>query len=131
MIIRRCAEFKSDGAAYTISRFERMKTMSLYESIMQGLNEAIEYEQGKDVKARKVVREISPVPKYSAIQIKEIRNALKLTQKAFAILVGVSPKTVEAWEAGTNQPIGVACRLLSILEMDNNIPEKLNIITTK
>ena len=38
-----------------------------------------------------------------------------MSQKAFAGYLGVSPKTVEAWEAGTNQPSGAASRLLSMM----------------
>ena len=40
--------------------------------------------------------------------------------------MGVSLKTVEAWEAGTNHPSGAASRILSMMEMDadliNNFP---------
>ena len=31
--------------------------------------------------------------------------------------MGVSAKTVEAWEAGTNRPSGTASRILSMMEM--------------
>lgn len=34
----------------------------------------------------------------------------------FAQMLGVSKKTVEAWEAGTNVPNGSAMRLLQLLE---------------
>ena len=39
-----------------------------------------------------------------------------MTQRVFANYMGVSPKTVEAWESGINHPVGPACRLLSLLE---------------
>jgi putative transcriptional regulator len=32
--------------------------------------------------------------------------------------MGISEKTVEAWEKGTNKPSGLASRLLNLLEMD-------------
>lgn len=39
-----------------------------------------------------------------------------MTQKILAEYMGVSAKTVEAWETGTSHPSGSACRLLSILD---------------
>ncbi|MBQ3801765.1 MAG: helix-turn-helix domain-containing protein [Treponema sp.] len=39
-----------------------------------------------------------------------------MTQVLFADYMGVSQKTVEAWEKGTNHPTGTACRLISMLE---------------
>ena len=33
----------------------------------------------------------------------------------------MSVKTVEAWEAGTNKPIGAARRFLSVLKADPNL----------
>ena len=42
--------------------------------------------------------------------------------------MGVSVKTVEAWEAGRNQPIGSACRLLDLTRTDPNFPEKSGIL---
>ena len=47
-----------------------------------------------------------------------------MTQAVFANYMGVSSKTVEAWEKGTNHPTGSACRLLDILSSDciKNMP---------
>jgi len=38
--------------------------------------------------------------------------------------MGVSIKTVEAWEAGINQPSGSSSRLLHMMELDNDLIEK-------
>ena len=38
-----------------------------------------------------------------------------MTQAVFASYMGVSKKTVEAWESGKTHPTGPACRLLNIL----------------
>ena len=35
--------------------------------------------------------------------------------------MGVSDKTVEAWEAGTNHPSGAASRILNMMEMDDDL----------
>ena len=38
--------------------------------------------------------------------------------------MGVSDKTVEAWEAGTNHPSGAASRLLNMMEMNHNLVDE-------
>ena len=45
-----------------------------------------------------------------------------MTQSVFAIYMGVSKKTVEAWECGRTHPTGPVFRLLDILsrgDLDN------------
>ena len=73
--------------------------MSVYDGIMQGLEEAVAYNKGK-IKARTQTISISPVPDFEAGEIKNIRTELGMTQVLFAGFMGVSSKTVEAWEAG-------------------------------
>lgn len=87
---------------------------SLFEDLREGLQEAIDYERGTG-KAKKTVFMITPVNKYSNEQIKAIRNKSGMTQAVFANYMGVSKKTVEAWEIGRTHPTGPACRLLDIL----------------
>ena len=86
-----------------------------YKDLMNGLNEAIGIERG-ELNGRKTVYEIQPVKKYDNKQIRDIRNSVGMTQVLFADYMGVSSKTVEAWEKGTNHPTGTACRLISMLE---------------
>ena len=64
--------------------------MNVYESIMQGLTE----------------------------DIKRIRQKTGLSQVIFAGSLGVSPKTVEAWENGRNKPEGDSRRLLEVIRDD-------------
>jgi len=91
--------------------------MSVYESIMQGLTEAVDHQQGK-INARKVRLTIKPVADYSNDDIKQIRQRTGLSQVMFAGSLGVSPKTVEAWENGRNKPEGASRRLLEIVRDD-------------
>lgn len=70
----------------------------------------------------------APLREYSAGEIKEIRKKLQMTQVAFAMLMGVSKKTVEAWEAGQNIPNGASLRLLSLMDDDPELPEKYGMI---
>ena len=98
---------------------------SVFESIKQGLNEAIQYEQGRlpNVKTEKIT--VAPLHVYNG---GEIRTRQNITQRLFAEALGVSVKTVEAWEAGTNKPSGSANRMLELLAQDNKLFEKYSII---
>ena len=94
---------------------------NVYESIMTGLNEAIEDASSEKpiLKRHKVV--VEPVKIFKADEIKKIRSSTGMSQKTFASYIGVSGKTVEAWEAGTNHPSGAASRLLTMMEMDKDL----------
>lgn len=94
---------------------------SVYESIIAGLNEAIEDAQEKEKKLPRRVVSIVPVKDYDSLQVKEIRKNTGMSQKLFASYIGVSTKTVEAWEAGTNKPSGAASRILNMMEMDSEL----------
>lgn len=102
--------------------------MSLFDEIKTGLNEAIEYEKG-NLKAKTSTLSIEPVGVFTSSEIKSIRNSTGLTQKLFAKYMGVSVKTVEAWEAGRNHPDGAACRLLSLTKNDPSFPVNSGIVS--
>lgn len=86
-----------------------------FDELVTGLNEAIAIESG-ELRGKKTIYEILPVKNYNNAEIKQIRNSVGMTQTLFANFMGVSSKTVEAWEKGTNHPTGTACRLISMLE---------------
>lgn len=94
---------------------------SVYKSIMNGLNEAIEDAKSENKKLKRQTMSIMPVKDYTADEIKSIRKNTGFSQKLFAGYLGVSVKTVEAWESGTNQPSGSASRLLNMMEMDKEL----------
>lgn len=96
----------------------------IYKSIMAGLKEVVDDAVSEKKKLRRRVVTIVPVKKYTATEIKMIRNATGMSQKLFAGYLGVSDKTVEAWEAGINIPSGTASRLLTMLEMDGELVKK-------
>ncbi len=101
--------------------------MGAYGKIKLGLEEAIAHERG-ELKAKTVKLSVEPVKKWSASEIKQIRVSMGMTQPIFAKVIGVSDKAVEAWEAGRNTPAGPAGRMLSMMQKDPNLPEKMNII---
>ena len=102
--------------------------MNVYDGIMQGLQEAVDYNEDK-IKARSNTISIDPIPKFKAQEIKNIRSELGMTQYLFAGFMGVSLKMVEAWEAGRNMPNGPASRILAMLKADPDLPEKYHIVT--
>lgn len=102
--------------------------MGIYDQIKAGLEEAIAYEQGT-LNAKTTRLSVKPLKRYDAAQIKAIRKSTGLTQVTFAHYMGVSPKTVEAWEAGRNHPEGAACRLLALTQNDPTFPVKAGIVT--
>lgn len=87
---------------------------SLFDDLKQGLEEAVAYEKGNG-KAKVKTYMIMPIKKYSNKEIREIRMRAGMTQSVFASYMGVSKKTIEAWEGGRTHPTGPAFRLLDIL----------------
>ena len=71
---------------------------NVYESIMTGLNEAVEDSKSYEKKLTRRVVTVIPVKEYNASEVKKIRNSIGMSQKTFASYLGVSCKTVEAWE---------------------------------
>ena len=70
-------------------------------------------------KVYKLKDEVVPVREYTAEDIKKIRKKTGTTQGFLANWLGVSKKTVQAWESGRNIPNGASARLLSLLEMND------------
>jgi len=99
----------------------------MFKSIKQGLTEAIEYERG-NLPARVDRMVVSVLHTYSRDKVKEIRLRQKMTQRLFAEALGVSVKTVEAWESGKNIPSGCASRMLELLDRDSGLLEKYSIV---
>ena len=91
---------------------------SLFDDLKQGLEEAIDFERGNG-KARVKTYMIMPIKEYSNKEIREIRIKAGMTQSVFASYMGVSKKTVEAWECGRTHPTGPVYRLLDILATED------------
>lgn len=101
--------------------------MSVFDRIKTGLEEAIAFEQGS-INAKTTKITVTPINRFGAGEIKEIRVSTGMTQNVFAEFMGVSAKTVEAWESGRNQPAGAACRLLDLTKSDPAFPQKSGIV---
>ncbi len=64
------------------------------------------------------VREVKSLTKE---EVREIRHYLQLSTSLFAEVLGVSKKTVEAWESGINRPSGSASRLMMMARKNPDI----------
>jgi len=91
--------------------------MTIGEKLIASAKQAEAHASGEK-KLRTNVLEILPVPEYKPQQIKDIRKRLGVTQVLLGGIVGVSTKTVEAWEIGYRKPSSSAMRVLA--ELDTN-----------
>lgn len=96
----------------------------IFESIMTGLSEAVEDSKSQKKALPRRVVSVIPPKEYSSRQVKEIRKSTGMSQSIFASYLGVSVKTVEAWEAGRNHPSGAASRFLQMMELNKNLTEE-------
>lgn len=83
--------------------------MSAYDSIRQGLTEALDYAQGKPSDA--VTHEVT-VPD---VDVAAIRARTGLSQAQFARSIGVAKGTLLNWEHGRRRPTGPAQVLLAMI----------------
>ena len=98
-----------------------------FESIMRGLVEVKAHREGK-LKLKTTTIKIAPLPRYDAKMVKTLRLALGLSQSVFADALGVSKKTVEAWESGRNVPSDAACRFLEVISKDRSLLQREKIV---
>ena len=93
--------FKTDLSMEEIE--DNFKNVNFFEGVKSGLEEALAYEKGQS--AAETFARKSSLPQ---VNVSELRHSLSLTQKAFASLLGVSTRTVEAWEGGKSTPTPTA-----------------------
>ena len=82
----------------------------MFESIKQGLAEAIEFAQGTTSGA--IVHNFTPM------DIKAVRAKVSMTQEEFARAFGISLGTLRHWERGDRKPGGPALVLLNVVEKE-------------
>lgn len=63
-------------------------------------------------------KDASRIFEYPDPEVKAIRDRLGVSQEKFAIILGLSKRTVENWEQGRRHPTGPARSLLRIVEAD-------------
>ena len=90
-----------------------MAKRDIGQEILAGIREVKAYKAGKMSLRVHSLKEPSPP--------KVIRARLKLSQSAFAGLMGVSLRTVQDWEQGRRKPSGPAVALLRIAEQKPDV----------
>jgi putative transcriptional regulator len=91
----------------------------LYESLIEGLNEAIAFAGGKDTGA--IVHHI----KVPGIDVAKIRALTGLSQSDFAKSFGVAKGTLLNWEHGRRRPTGPAQVLLAMIARKPSVVSEL------
>jgi putative transcriptional regulator len=77
-----------------------------FHMLVESIKEASQIKKGK--KKAKRVFEMNPP------EIKSIREALSVSQREFALMIGVSVRTLQNWEQGRREPEGPAKALLKV-----------------
>lgn len=103
--------------------------MTLFDELNQGLTEAIHYAKGNTSNIRLKNVYIEQPPLLNKTDVKRIRTNIGMTQRNFALIIGVSPKTVEAWESGKNIPSGSASRVLELIDKDPVVLERTQVVS--
>ena len=84
-----------------------------FDSIKQGLEEAVEFSKGNKTKA--VVHEFGPV------DVKNIRAKIGMSQNEFASAFGISVSTLRHWERGDRTPQEPALVLLNVVAKEPKV----------
>ena len=77
-----------------------------FEMLVSSIKEAGEIKNGK--------KEPSRVFEIDAPEIKMVRDSLHVSQSEFALMIGVSVRTLQNWEQGRRKPEGPAKALLRV-----------------
>ena len=92
----------------------------LFDELLQSVKEAGQVVKGKCRPSRTFV--------VAALDVRNIRENLNLSQNQFAALVHVSVKTLRNWEQGIRRPGGAATALLTAIRNDpKNVIAALNV----
>ncbi len=86
------------------------KKSNMFDELLASVQEMDKITKGKKAASR--------VTEFPEPEVKAIRKKTGLSQVRFAILIGVSKRTLENWEQGRRHPTGPAKALLRILEAD-------------
>lgn len=90
-------------------------TDEAFAELKAAMEDALAFERGdrRDLKITRI-RAPRPPKAMSARDIVQIRRKLNCSQTVFAMMLNISPKTVQAWEQGAREPGDAALKLLSI-----------------
>ena len=78
----------------------------MFAELVESIKQAGLIRQGAKNASRRIV--------IGAPDVRQIRGSLGLSQEQFALLIGVSPRTVQNWEQKRREPEGAAKALLMV-----------------
>lgn len=99
---------------------KNFKDVDFFSGLVDGLQEARGHKTGSPHAKTVVRKRLLP-----NVNVKSVRASLNLTQRAFANVLGVSTRTVEAWETGKTTPTPTAKKLMYLIQEDSAIVQKL------
>jgi putative transcriptional regulator len=73
-----------------------------------------------------IIAGAAKTPEYAPAAIKTLMKRLDVNEKAFALLLNVTPMTIRLWTSGAVKPCGTSRRLMQIYEI---CPEAVSRIT--
>ena len=100
---------------------------AIFDDIMDSLNELQAHAEGKPTGVLVHRRTVKEPETFTPQEIKQERVHAKMTQKTFAACIGVTPKSVEAWEGGRSRPDGAARRMLGLMRDHPGFAENMGI----
>ncbi len=81
-----------------------------FKKLVESVNQMGAIMQGKPIPHRRTT--------LSKLNVRGLRDKLKLTQSEFADMIGVSVRTLQNWEQGRREPEGPAKALLRVVERE-------------
>ena len=90
-----------------------MTERDIGQEILDGIREIKAYKKGQGQLKTRILKEPAPP--------QVIRAKMRLSQAAFAGLMGVSVRTLQDWEQGRRKPSGPALALLRIAEQNPEV----------
>jgi putative transcriptional regulator len=86
-----------------------------FANLKVAFEDALAHERGerKDMHVTRVAVPHPPKP-MSTSEIIQVRRRLNCSQAIFAMMLNISPRTVQAWEQGVRKPSDAALKLLNI-----------------
>ena len=82
----------------------------MFDELLESVREAGKIHRGEQQAKRTFT--------YAPLDVKNVREKIGLSQRAFSALVHVSIRTLQNWEQGRRSPNGPALALLTILKND-------------
>ena len=79
----------------------------------------------KEKTALQMIAGAARCPEYGPAMVKALMKKLETNEKAFALLMNVTPSTVRLWMTGAARPCSMARRLMQIYDSGSEVVSKI------